>query len=129
MAARTILLADEDVDTRIILRTVLERQRFAVLEASNGDEAIAIAERQVVDLVILNHPMVGRDGRSLVQRLRALDNLRAVPVLNLTSRVVPQFLEEASVQGVTMTLAKPIDVENVLHIVSQLTFRPLVYAG
>lgn len=129
MALRTILVADEDVDTRIILRTVLERRDCAVVDTGTGDEALAAAGRGAFDLVILNYPMMCEDGSTLVQSLRSLDSTRGVPIINLTSRVVPQYLDDASRQGVTVTVAKPIDVENILNIVGQLTISPMFSAG
>jgi CheY-like chemotaxis protein len=120
LLARSILIADEDNDTRIILRTVLERYRFVVVEAATADDAFSASQLQAFDLVILNYPMPAPDGRTLVQCLRAAEATQHVPILNLTSRVVPQFLQEAAEEGVTLTLPKPIDIENVINVVSEL---------
>lgn len=120
MPARTILVADEDTDTRIILRTVLERHRFAVVEAANAAEAINASNAGTVDLVILNYPMHAPDGRTLVHCLRDSAVTKHVPILNLTSRVVPQFLQEAAAEGVSLTLPKPIDVGGFIRIVNDL---------
>lgn len=123
MSARSILVADEDNDTRIILRTVLERYRFVVVDAATADDAFNASQVQAFDLVILNYPMPALDGRTLVQRLRAAASTQHVPILNLTSRVVPQFLQGAAEDGVTLTLPKPIDIENVINVVSELIAR------
>jgi len=120
LLARTILVADEDNDTRIILRTVLERHQFVVVEAATADDAFNATQVQAFDLIILNYPMPAPDGRTLVRRLRAVATTRQVPILNLTSRVVPQFLQEAAEEGVSLTLPKPIDIENVINVVSEL---------
>lgn len=120
LLARSILVADDDNDTRIILRTVLERHRFMVVEAATADDAFNAAQLQAFDLIILNYPMPAADGRTLVKHLRAVTATQHVPILNLTSRVVPQFLQEAAEDGVTLTLPKPIDIENVINVVSEL---------
>lgn len=129
MALRTILVADEDVDTRIILRTVLERRDFVVVDVGSGDEALVAAGCGAFDLVILNYPMMCENGSTLVQSLRSLGSTSGVPIMNLTSRVVPQYLDDATRQGVTVTVAKPIDVEHILNIVEQLTVSPMISAG
>jgi two-component system, sensor histidine kinase len=129
VTGRLILVADEDADTRIILRTVLERHDYSIVDAGTADAAAAEARRVSFDLVILNYPMVCGNGESLVHRLRSTRETHDVPILNLTSRVVPQFLEEAAREGVTVTLAKPIDVEDVLSLVTQLTVRSFVSAS
>jgi two-component system, NarL family, sensor histidine kinase BarA len=123
-----ILVADEDTDTRIILRTLLERHRFSVTEAVSADSALATAQSSPFDLIILNHPMLSQDGRTLVQCLRSSPVTAACPILNVTSRVVPRFLEQAAVQGVNATLAKPLDVTKLLQAVGELTRTPMVPA-
>ena len=128
MRPLAILVADEDTDTRIIVRTLLERHLFRVAEAATADSALAVAQRAQFDLIILNHPMLTQDGRTLVQCLRASPVTASCPILNVTSRVVPRFLEQAAVQGVNLTLAKPIDVEKLLHAVGELTRTPMVPA-
>ena len=129
MPSPAILIADEDTDTRIILRTLLERHGYAISEAASPDAALTLAQHTAFDLVILNHPMRNANGRTLVQQLRAIESLRYVPILNVTSRVIPHLLEEAHEQGVTATMAKPIEVEDVLSAVRELTARRLVHAS
>lgn len=124
-----ILIADEDVDTRIILRTVLERRDCVVVEAGSADAAVFEAGLNRFDLVILNYPMMCADGESLVRCLRAMPQTRSVPILNVTSRVIPQFLEEAAVQGVTATIPKPIDVEQITGLIDRLTQQPIISAS
>ena len=129
MTGRLILVADEDTDTRIILRTVLERYDFNIVDAGSAEAALAEIERSAFDLVILNHPMLCDNGESLVHRLRAQRATQNIPILNLTSRVVPQFLEDAAREGVTMTLPKPINVESVLTVVTELTIGKMISAS
>lgn len=121
MAARKILVADEDNDTRVILRTVLERNRYVVIEATTADAAFESAQQHTFDLIILNYPMRDKSGDTLVRRFRASPGTQRVPILNITSRVVPQFLMEAAAEGVDLTLPKPLDVESLLIVVSDMT--------
>ena len=120
MSSRTILVADEDPDTRIILRALLERHGFNVVEAANGLLA-RDAANQAVSLVILNHPLYVSLNVSLAAWLRSHPETQNVPIINLTSRAVPAYLHEASAQGVTVSLPKPIDVQKMLHLVDELT--------
>lgn len=126
VAGHTILVVDDDVDTRIILRALLERNRFLVVEAGTADEALASARTVNPDLVILNYPMTDAAGNSLVKRLRAIETTRSVPVLNITSRFIPQFIQQAAIDGVDVTLPKPIDIASVMQVVLELTSRASV---
>ena len=119
MTPHTILVADEDIDTRIILRALLERHGYIVLEAANAKDACQQVEH-AVSVVVLNHPMNVAPEVSLATWLRSQPHTHSVPIINLTSRPVPLFIEEALQQGVTVTLAKPIDVQRMLHLVDEL---------
>lgn len=119
MNPHTILVADEDTDTRIILRALLERHGYRVLEAANGRRACEIAQEQV-SVVVLNHPMSVSESVTLAGWLRAQPETHNVPIINLTSRPVPYFVEDAYQQGVTVTMPKPIDVQRMLQVVDEL---------
>jgi CheY-like chemotaxis protein len=120
MSPQTILVADEDLDTRIILRALLERQGYTVVEAGNAKAAL-VALQGPVSLVILNHPMSLSEDMSLARWLRSQPHTRDMPIINLTSRAVPLLIDEASKQGVNVTLTKPLDVRRVLRLVEELT--------
>ena len=121
---RTILVADEDVDTRIILRALLERHGYAVVEAATAEEAVRACDQDLC-LIILNHPISLNENVTLASWLRTEAKTQPVPIINLTSRAIPLFIEEASQLGVKVTLAKPIDVHRMLQLVEELT-GPLV---
>jgi CheY-like chemotaxis protein len=125
VAGRTILIVDDDVDTRIILRALLERNRFEVVEATSAEDAMRCADQHVFELVILNYPMSDGNGNSLAKLLRGIESTRSVPLLNITSRFIPQFIQQAAVDGVDVTLPKPIDITNIMQIVVELTSRSL----
>jgi CheY-like chemotaxis protein len=125
--SRTILVADEDLDTRIILRALLERNGYVVIDASSASEAMQAVHQHELALVILNHPMNVETQVSLARWLRSLPTTRDLPIINLTSRAIPLLIEEASKQGVTVTLAKPLDVKKILELVRELTTPQLAH--
>ena len=65
MTPRKILVADEDLDTRIILRTLLARDGYAVIEAASARAATEAAQQFPFSLIILNYPMRVGDGLTL----------------------------------------------------------------
>jgi CheY-like chemotaxis protein len=120
MSPRKILVADEDTDTRIILRALLERHGYAVIEAASAQQAMA-AVGEEIGVVIMNHPMMATPQITLARWMRAQPETRETPIINLTSRAVPNFIEEAAKQGVTVSLVKPLDVHAMLELVRQLS--------
>ena len=120
MAPRHILVTDEDPDTRIILRALLERHGYSVIEAANAQQAMSLVSDNL-NLVIMNHPMMATPQITLARWFRAQNETRDVPIINLTSRAVPNYREDAAKQGVTVSLVKPLDVHAILHLVRELT--------
>ena len=69
---RTILVVDDFDDTRLLLRTWLERRGFRVIEAENGLEAIDQAETESPDLIIMDMQMPQLGGLQVIRMMREL---------------------------------------------------------
>ena len=126
MSPAPILVADEDMDTRIILRTLLARHGYTIIEAATGRAAMEAATQQPLSLVILNYPMRVSDAVTLSAWLRQQSATSSVPIINLMSRAVPLLMEEAAREGVTVTLPKPRDMYHLLELVRELCQPPMV---
>ena len=120
MAPPKILVADEDADTRIILRALLERHGYSIVDAGTAQQAMNSVSDDI-SLVIMNHPMMATPQITLARWLRAQPETRDVPIINLTSRAIPNFVEEAARHGITVSLVKPLDVHAILELVRQLS--------
>src|SRR5438309_12042681 len=81
----TILVVDDFDDTRLLLRTWLERKGFRVIEAENGNQAVAEAEIGCPDLIIMDVEMPGMDGFAATRKIRELKELEGVPVLAVSA--------------------------------------------
>ena len=113
----TILIADDRPVDRDLLVTLLGYHGFRVLEAVNGEDALARLGQSRVDLVISDVMMPTMDGYELVRRMRADVALAAIPVLFYSATYLPEELEElAAVCGVHV-LSKPSDPEDILAAV------------
>ena len=78
---RTILVVDDFDDTRLLLRTWLQRKGFRVVEAENGNRAVATAEREHPDLIIMDVEMPELDGLAATRKIRGLAEFEGVPIL------------------------------------------------
>ena len=92
---RTILVVDDFDDTRLLLRTWLERRGFRVVEAANGLQAIKQAESESPDLIIMDVQMPQLDGLSATRRIRGLKAMRSVPIVAVSAYGAEQFRDQA----------------------------------
>jgi two-component system cell cycle sensor histidine kinase/response regulator CckA len=118
----TILLAEDDNSVRGIVSRVLTTHGYRVLEASRGDDALALwrahhGETGRIDLLVTDVMMPGSTGRELVHELRAIEP--SLPVLFTSG-----YLEDAATAGddarITQYLEKPFATAKLLLAVRQL---------
>jgi two-component system chemotaxis sensor kinase CheA len=83
--AGTVLVADDSITTRSLLRSVLEVSGYDVRTASDGDEALRVLASENVSLIVSDVRMPRLDGLSLVSRLRADPRTAAIPVVLFSS--------------------------------------------
>jgi CheY-like chemotaxis protein len=120
---RTILVVDDFDDTRLLLRTWLERRGFRVIEAENGFEAIDQAETQSPDLIIMDMQMPQLDGLSATRRIRDLKSLNSVPIVAVSAYGADQFRELALAAGCDEYVSTPFEPATLEGIISSLVYR------
>ena len=120
---KTVLIADDKAAGRELVRTVLEKAGFTVIEASDGMEAVRIARESDPDLIILDLHMPGLDGFGVIQELRREQRFSKTPVMALTASAMQGDRERAISVGFTGYITKPIrlgalrgEVERLLNI-------------
>jgi chemotaxis protein histidine kinase CheA/CheY-like chemotaxis protein len=82
----SLLLAEDSLATREVLRVLLEREGYEVRVAGDGEEALARLSESVPDVVVSDFNMPRRDGLSLVRAIRASEKTKRLPVVLLTSK-------------------------------------------
>lgn len=116
---RTIMLADDELDIRTVLRILLENPDTQILEASNGTDALAMARQRSPDLIVLDWMMPGLDGFEVLQALRGDPETAAIPIIMLSSRDQPDEIQRVMDLDVTAYLAKPFNPTELLATVEQ----------
>jgi CheY-like chemotaxis protein len=120
----TILVADDDPSNRLLLATILEARQHVVLEAAAGEEALALAVQQRLDLVVLDLHMPGIHGADLVRRLRAHPATAALKIVVSTatspSAALERFAEDEQLAAI---LPKPCEPEEIIRIIDDALAR------
>jgi DNA-binding NtrC family response regulator len=107
-----VLIIEDDVAMRALLRDVLMRAGYGVIERGSGADLTTLVEREVFDAVVLDKEMPGVNGLELLSFLR--HRLPAVPVIFVTAFGGPTVAEEAARRGAFCYLEKPFRVATVL---------------
>ncbi len=115
-----ILIADDRPGSRELLRLVLERAGYAVLEAEDGHQAVERANSGNPDLIMLDLQMPGLDGYGVLAALRKDLRFRNLPVLALTASAMRGDKEKIMEAGFTDYLAKPAGPEALRETVARL---------
>jgi CheY-like chemotaxis protein len=104
---KTVLIADDQLPIRQLLRATLSRIGLRVVEATNGNEALALARRERPDLVLMDVGMPQMDGLEVCRALRSDPDLSDTPVFILTARAQQAEREKGMASGATVYLTKP----------------------
>jgi adenylate cyclase len=105
--SRTVLIVDDDVSARSILRLMLDAEGYEVIQADSGEQAIALAGTLQIDAFLLDIQMPRMNGIDLCRTLRGLDRYHRTPILFLTGNTDDTVLDEAFAAGGDDFLSKP----------------------
>lgn len=106
---QTILVVDDFDDTRLLLRTWLERKGFRVIEAQDGRQAITVAEASSPDLIIMDVEMPGLDGLSATKEIRKMPAFATVPIVAVSAYGADQFRLAALEAGCNEYVSTPFE--------------------
>jgi len=107
-----VLVVEDDDATRELLVRLLEKEGHRVIEARNGREALAAAERSAPRLVLLDLAMPEMDGFEFIEALRGRPGLASIPVVVLTARTLTDEDRRrlnGSVERIVQKGAQPLD--------------------
>ena len=115
-----ILAVDDSPSLRQMVSFTLKGAGHQVLEASDGVEALGIAEGQDFDLVITDINMPNMDGLQLITELRKLPNFKFTPILCLTTESSDDKKRQGKEAGATGWIVKPFSPEKLLATMSRV---------
>jgi DNA-binding response OmpR family regulator len=112
-----ILIVDDDPDLRRALKIRLRANHYDTVQASDGYSAIAVAQKEQPNLIILDLGLPAGDGAVVLERLQESDTLSSIPVIVLTARD-PQANEQKMLHaGATAYFQKPADNNELLDVI------------
>ena len=118
-----ILIVEDQEDNRRILHDLLSSVGFELMEASTGDEGVRMAELSRPDLILMDVQMPVVDGYEATRRIKAKSELRAIPIIVVTSYALSGDDAKAKVAGADAYVAKPYSPRELLAIVRRFLPR------
>ena len=110
-----ILVVDDDKNIRYFLREALLLEKYEVFTASNGEEALDLMDKEIINLVIVDIMMPKMDGYELTRQLREAKS--DVLILMISAKQLPEDRKRGFKLGIDDYMSKPIDGEElILHV-------------
>ena len=116
----TILVVEDYDDVRRMLKVLLESERFSVLEAATGSEALDVIRNQRPDVILMDLALPGFDGFETIRRIRAIEGFQNTPIVVLTAYTGPSTYETALRAGSNYFMAKPIDFDELSALLEDI---------
>jgi CheY-like chemotaxis protein len=117
---RTILIVDDFDDTRLLLRTWLQKKGFRVVEAENGHRAVSAAESSRPDLIIMDVEMPELDGLAATRQIRALKGFEAVPIVAVSAYGADLYRDHALAAGCDEYVSTPFEPDELERLIRAL---------
>ncbi len=106
-AVKTILIADDDEDLRLLVQVTLENPTYRILTAADGSKALDAAQQCCPDLLILDWMMPGLNGCEVITQLRQNPETVTIPVVMLTANDGLEAQEQLASLALAGYLVKP----------------------
>ena len=116
----TILLVEDTEDNRFMMRRLLEMSGYGVVEATNGEEAVRLAQSERPQLILMDLSLPVIDGLAATRAIRKLNGFKETPIVAVSAHDTSDFQSEALAAGCNSYITKPIDFGNLETLIARL---------
>jgi len=114
---KQVLIVDDDMRTMFAVSRLLTGRGMLALKAENGERALQLLqENPAIDLVLMDIMMPVMDGYQAMQRIRAQERWRKLPIIALTAKAMPEDRQKCIAAGASDYLPKPIDPDRLFSM-------------
>ena len=117
---KTIMTVDDSASIRMMVSFTLGELGVEIVEAVNGNDALAKMDKSPVDMLITDVNMPGLDGISLVRKVRENPSYRFIPIIILTTESEAEKKLEGKSAGATGWIVKPFRPEDLISVVRKV---------
>ncbi len=118
-ARLTVMVVDDNEDLREMLRYMVERLGYRVVEAENGREAIELARHRCPDMILMDLSMPVMDGFAATRLLREMEVMCHVPIVAVSANRREHSQAEALAAGCNEYLTKPVNFHQLYSLLGR----------
>jgi len=118
--SKTILYVEDNEFNLKIVRQLLSRTSYRLIEAMDGESGVAAAQSDLPDLILMDVQLPKLSGLDATRRLRADAKTAAIPIVVITSFALSGDAEKAKAAGASAYLAKPYSPRELLQMIRNL---------
>jgi CheY-like chemotaxis protein len=107
----TVLVAEDNADVRLMMRTLLEMKGYGVLEAGDGHETLSVAQDSRPDLILMDLQLPRLNGFAVTRFIRQHEELKGVPILIVSGHDPARHRNLALAAGCNGYVQKPVDFD------------------
>src|SRR5215470_3095839 len=112
--SKRILIVEDQEDNRTILRDVLSRVGYELIEALNGEDGVKLAQSERPDLILMDIQLPQMDGYEATQQIKSVAELKTIPIIAVTSYALSGDEAKARAAGCDGYIAKPFSPRKLL---------------
>jgi CheY-like chemotaxis protein len=115
-----VLVVDDDPLMHRLFKHHFERAGYQLISATNGREALEIASREQLGLIVMDVMMPDVDGLAALRELKKADATKAIPVIVITANPLPVVSKESEISGGAVFMTKPFSPQQLLKEIQRL---------
>ena len=114
MSKKKILVVDDSRTALFMVTTILRKERYELVTASDGEQALEVAAAELPDLILMDVIMPRKTGFEACRELKRRDDTKAIPVILVTTRGEGENVEAGFQSGCNDYVTKPINAQELL---------------
>lgn len=114
------MVVEDDADSRLMMRTLLEMKGYRIVEAGDGQEAFEVADRERPHLILMDLQLPRQDGFAVTRQMRQHDRLSTIPIIIVSGHDPLHHRPLAMAAGCDEYLNKPIDFDLLERVLGRL---------
>jgi CheY-like chemotaxis protein len=121
--SKKILIVEDNPQNMRLIEMALSAERYTLLEATNGEEALEIAKKERPDLIIMDVQLPKMSGLEVTKKLREIPEFNRTPIIAVTAYAMKGDEEKALDAGCNTYLSKPIRARDLPNLIAKMLLQ------